>query len=415
MATVRKDNKGRNLKNGEYQRADGRYEYKYTEKYKVHSVYSWRLNDSDPTPTGRKPCKSLRSLEKEIQEASLKKYSYYESKKQTLNMAVERYLSMKTNLRGFTLYNYIDTYNRHVRNSLGRVKLCDLRYSDIKSHYTELVKSKTLSVSTLATIQNVIHPALRMAVRDGIIPNNPSDDVIGDIKKATDWSYPKKYGLSHQEQDALIEFVNSDPKYARWAIMIGVLLGTGLRVSEFVGLRESDLDFVNGVINIDHQLTYRKIKKDGCKYRVGKVKNKASERSIPMLSDVKKLLLQLCNERTNDQVIDGYSGFIIQNRYGTFQNAKGINDALKRIVADYNKQERKKAAHENRKPILLPHISCHTFRHTFCVRLCEELDKIDAIQSIMGHSDIRTTFPVPDSNTKPVAVSTDKNNHYNNE
>lgn len=394
MATVRKDNNGRILKTNEYQRADGRYEYKYTEKYKVHSVYSWRLNDSDPTPIGRKPCKSLRTIEKEIQKSINNNYNYYDTSRLTLNSIVDRYLDSKINTRESTEQNYKYMYDRFVRNSLGRVKLCDLMYSDIKGHYTELIKKQLIKVATLDTLQNVIHPALTMAVRDRIIPNNPSDSVIGDIKKETDWSYPKKFGLSHQQQDALIDFVNSQPKYARWAATIGVLIGTGLRVSEFVGLCESNLDFENDVINVDHQLTYRKGKDGKCRFRVGPVKKKASNRSIPMLSDVKKLLLKLCDERTNNQVIDGTTGFIIQNRYGTVQNPKGINDALKRIVQDYNQQEQQKAKLENRKPLILPNITCHTFRHTFCVRLCEELDKIDVIQSIMGHSDIRTTLDI---------------------
>ena len=394
MAKVRKDNKGRILKTGEYQRADGRYEYKYTHNFKTHSEYSWRLTDSDPLPKGRKPCKSLRAIEKEIQDAINNNYNYFDAGKLTLNSMVDRYLDIKINTRDSTKQNYKYMYDRFVRNSLGRVKLCDLRYSDIYGHYTELIKNNALKVATLDTLQNIIHPALTMAVRDRIIPNNPSDRVIGEIKKETEWSYPKKHGLSHQQQDVLIDFVNSQPKYARWATMIGVLIGTGLRVSEFVGLCESDLDFENNVINVNHQLTYRKGKDGKCRFRVGPVKKKASYRSIPMLSDVKKLLMKLCEERTNDQVIDGTTGFIIQNRYGTVQNPKGINEALKLIVSDYNQQEQQKAKLENRKPFLLPDITCHTFRHTFCVRLCEELDKIDVIQSIMGHSDIRTTLEI---------------------
>lgn len=393
MAKVRKDNKGRILRTGEYQRADGRYEYKYTEKNKAHSVYSWRLNDSDPTPIGRKPCRSLRAIEKEIRDSIDDHYNYFDAKKLTLNMIVDRYLGTKIKTRESTMQTYTYMYDRFVRGTLGNAKLCDIRFGDIKKHYKELVDKKGLGVATLDSIQNVIHPALTMAVRDRIIPNNPSDGVVGEIKKETDWSYPKKHGLSHQQQDALISFVNSDTKYARWATIIGILIGTGLRVSEFVGLCESNIDFENNVINVDHQLTYRK-GKDGCRFRVGPVKKKASNRSIPMLSDVKKLLLKLCDERTNDQVIDGTTGFIIQNRYGTVQNPKGINDALKRIVQDYNQQEQQKAKLENRKPFLLPDITCHTFRHTFCVRLCEELDKIDVIQSIMGHSDIRTTLEI---------------------
>ena len=393
MAKVRKDNKGRILKTGEYQRADGRYEYKYTHNYKTHSVYSWRLNNSDPTPTGLKPCRSLRAIEKEIQDSINNNCNYFDAKNLTLNVIVDCYLEAKIKTRESTIQNYTYMYDRFVRGTLGKAKICDIIFYDIKKHYKDLVDKKGLKVSTLESIQNVIHPALTMAVRDRIIPNNPSDGVIGEIKKETDWSYPKKHGLSHQQQDVLIDFVNSQPKYARWAAMIGVLIGTGLRISEFVGLCESDLDFENNVINVDHQLTYRK-GKDGCRFRVVPVKKAASNRSIPMLSDVKKLLQKLCEERTNEQMIDGTTGFIIQNRYGTVQNPKGINEALKLIVSDYNQQEQKKAKLDNRKPFLLPDITCHTFRHTFCVRLCEELDKIDVIQSIMGHSDIRTTLQI---------------------
>lgn len=63
----RTDNRGRILKTGESQRKDGRYAYKYvgTDK-KPHFVYSWRLNETDPFPKGKRPCKSLRELEKEI-------------------------------------------------------------------------------------------------------------------------------------------------------------------------------------------------------------------------------------------------------------------------------------------------------------------------------------------------------------
>ena len=52
----RKDNKGRILKDGEYQRATGQYEYRYTDSFsgKKRSVYAWRLNETDGVPEGKK-------------------------------------------------------------------------------------------------------------------------------------------------------------------------------------------------------------------------------------------------------------------------------------------------------------------------------------------------------------------------
>ena len=46
----RKDNKGRILRDGEYQKSDGRYEYRYlNHKGELKSVYSWGLVETDKT------------------------------------------------------------------------------------------------------------------------------------------------------------------------------------------------------------------------------------------------------------------------------------------------------------------------------------------------------------------------------
>lgn len=41
----------------------------------------------------------------------------------------------------------------------------------------------------------------------------------------------------------------------------------------------------------------------------------------------------------NEQVINGYSGFIFQNRYGKIPNPQTVNASIKRIVASYNDEE----------------------------------------------------------------------------
>ena len=99
-------------------------------------------------------------------------------------------------------------------------------------------------------------------------------------------------------------------------------------------------------------------------------------------------------------VIDGYGGFIWQNRFGTVLNPHCVNRAIARIVEDYNTQERKAALVENRDPVLLPKFSVHQLRHTFCTRLCERERDLKLIQEIMGHADISTTMDVyNESNT----------------
>ena len=60
-----RNQKRRILRNGESQRADGRYAFVYTDCYgKQKFLYSWKLESTDPLPVGRRPCQSLREKEK---------------------------------------------------------------------------------------------------------------------------------------------------------------------------------------------------------------------------------------------------------------------------------------------------------------------------------------------------------------
>ena len=63
---TRRDSKRRVLRPGESVRADGKYQYKYHIDGKPHFVYSWKLEPTDKLPKGKKPCLSLRELEKQI-------------------------------------------------------------------------------------------------------------------------------------------------------------------------------------------------------------------------------------------------------------------------------------------------------------------------------------------------------------
>ena len=133
-------------------------------------------------------------------------------------------------------------------------------------------------------------------------------------------------------------------------------------------------------------------------------KSKAGERIIPMLSGVRKALQQerLNQMKTgfNQTVIDGYSGFVFQNRFGGCLSAHSVNSAIACISKSYNKMEMERAMAENREPELLPHFSAHTLRHTFCTRFCENETNLKVIQEIMGHADIATTMNIYNEATK---------------
>ena len=59
-----------------------------------------------------------------------------------------------------------------------------------------------------------------------------------------------------------------------------------------------------------------------------------------------------------------------------------------------NAEELKLAEEDQRPPLLLPHFSVHSLRHTFCTRMFEVESNHKAIQTIMGHAEISTTLDI---------------------
>ncbi len=141
MSDKKRDNKGRILRQGERQREDGRYEYRYKDiKGDTHSVYSWKLVETDKMPIGKKMSKSLRELEKEIRrdlEDGLNSFSAY---KTTLNNFFDTYIESKYELKQSTRTNYKYMYKKYVYEELGYKDIASIKYSDIKKFYIHLIK-----------------------------------------------------------------------------------------------------------------------------------------------------------------------------------------------------------------------------------------------------------------------------------
>lgn len=234
---------------------------------------------------------------------------------------------------------------------------------------------------------------------------NPTDGVMAEIKKSHDWEKQKRRALTEKEQEVFVEYIKSHDIYNHWLPLFTVLLGTGCRVGEVVGLTWDDCDFKEGLININHNLIYRTDEYTGRSgFYISTPKTKSGEREIPMFDAVRKALLEerarQMKEGFNQTIIDGYSGFIFSNRFNGVLSPHNINRAINRITRDYNVEESERAERENREPLLLPHFSVHNLRHTFCTRMCENETNIKVIQEIMGHANITTTMDVYNEATR---------------
>lgn len=129
MSTKRRDNKNRILRNGESQRKDGRYMFKYTDNTgKVSYVYSWRLVKTDISPEGKKNDLPLRDKEKLIQKDLDDNIDFNGGKITVLDLA-KKYVAQKTGVRHNTEANYNFVINIIAKEDFGKKKIDSVKLS----------------------------------------------------------------------------------------------------------------------------------------------------------------------------------------------------------------------------------------------------------------------------------------------
>ena len=169
MSAKRRDNRKRILREGEYQRTDGRYRYRYMdEDGKEKNVYSWRLDKNDPTPRGKKRELSLREKEKQIQ-ADLFDHIVTRGGNYTVVELVEKYTSLKTGVGHNTKAGYKTVINILNREAFGKQRIDKVRLSDAKAWLIKLQQVDGRGYSSIHSIRGVLRPAFQLAVDDDLI------------------------------------------------------------------------------------------------------------------------------------------------------------------------------------------------------------------------------------------------------
>ena len=372
------------LRKGETQRADGTYDYRWTSlDGKRHSVYAATLEE-------------LREKEDEI---SRDKHDGIktEIRRTTVNDIFDLWCDLKRGLKDNTFQNYKYMYNMFVRPSFGKLRIATVQKSNVKRFYNTLADEKILTIATIDNIHTVLHQVFDLAVDDHYLRSNPTDHMLKELKQAHNFETEKRKALTVAEQQLFVEFLKHTPKYNHWYPVFAVMLGTGMRVGEVVGLRWCDIDLEKSIISVNHTLVYYNHGDgNGCSFSINTPKTKAGERTIPMLDFVKEAFL-LEKQYQNDvdlhckATVDCYTDFIFINRFGDVQHQGTLNKAIRRIIRDCNDEVLLK---NKKEPILLPKFSCHSLRHTFTTRLCESGVNVKVIQDVLGHADISTTMNI---------------------
>ena len=222
-----------------------------------------------------------------------------------------------------------------------------------KEHIRLYLKELGKIQSTNSVSRKIV--SLRMfylfLVREKIVPNN----------LMSSFTLPKKDKklptvLSKSEMAELLNSIEVvDAISSRNRCLVELLYATGMRVSELLNLRMSDLNIKMGFVKV-----------------IGKGDK---ERLVPISKYVGKLLTQYINEYRDELNLKNDS-LLFFNQHGNPLSRQEFYHILKTIIntTTVNKN-----------------ISPHTFRHTFATHLLENGADLRSIQELLGHSDISTT------------------------
>ena len=194
------------------------------------------------------------------------------------------------------------------------------------------------------------------AVKDKLIESNPckSDSLrMGGVKgKGID-------PLSEQEIRKLIGLIRTteDLQVKFW---LALMLYSGLRREEMLGLRWEDIDFDKGTLQIDRAITYTSSMADE-----GETKNPSSVRTLCMSDELIETLKPYKQE----------SGYLVADKNGNPFNDRGIKDLRQRV----------------RTLTGLPKLDARELRHSYATMLCEAGIDMKSIGATMGHTKVTTT------------------------
>ena len=381
MSEKRKDKRGRILRNGETQDPiTGEYRFSYYENGKKKNFRSWKLNETDPTPEGKRAGLSLREKEAQYQNDKDRGVSFSKGD-MTVSELVDFYVNARSNgkVKTTTIQNYKTVQKFLKQDSFGSHKIKDVTTTLAMEWLTELQASGKKRYSSIQNIRGVLRPAFRKAVQSDWIYKNPFDDFQMHEVLVND--SVKRDAVSHEDERRFLEFVKSDKHFSKYYEGIYILFNTGMRISEFCGLTIDDLDMERRTININKQLH-----RVGTKvYIEDTAKSEAGTRIIPMedgVYDAFKIILENRKLNPSNPSIDGVSNFLYLD--------KNNNPMLALHWEHYFKHIRIKHDSIYKKPI--PHITPHVCRHTYCSKKAKAGMNPVHIAYLMGHSDTDITM-----------------------
>ena len=359
------------------QRKDGTWEARYTSGYDTGT--GKQIQRSVYGKSQREVLTKLQSIN-----VSLENGTYLEPSK----MTVAQWLDIWTaDFMGDKKYLTVKSYNAqcraHIKPGLGALKLSSLRPHEVQRFYNSLQNGdgdkKPLSPKSVRNVHGILTKSLSQAVQQGYLRSNPAE-------RAT-LPRVEKVSIKPLTDEQVSGFLVAADLDSEYGTLLKVILLTGMRESEAVGLTWDCVDFNSGSITVCKQLQKR-LKKDGG-YTFAPLKND-KRRSITPATFVMELLFEQRKIQAQQRLKAGmaWEAWSSEKERETalvFTTALGTNLGVNTAYNHFKKIATQIGA---------PDACVHDLRHTFAVLSLQNGDDIKTVQENLGHSTAAFTLDV---------------------
>ena len=341
------------------------YTLKNGEKRYMFKIFLGRNINRIKKETTRRGFKSFAEAEEAYNHLNIENANDFVKQKQiTINQMYEIWFARyRTTVKESTANKTAINYRVHIKPFFGNAYMDKISVRDVQLWADKLATKLVKFNDPIFTLRSFYDYAIRM----GYVTNNPVRLIILPAKTSRPRRDVENNVYSRQELEL---FLNTAKDYnLRVYTYFKLLASTGLRKSEALALTWEDIDFINGVVDVNKTLAVGL----NSRIEIQPPKSKSSIRQVPLSTN----LIAVLKEYKNSEKI--LSNKVFHTHTGDYLRLSKPTQWLNSVYTHAPKD--------------LKHITVHGFRHTFATLLISETDiKPKTVQMLLGHSNIRMTL-----------------------